>query len=220
MMKELVIMGTGGNAYDVLDVVETINARTPAWKVLGFLDDARPTGSEHAGLPVLGAISEARRWADRCWFMNAVGSDRSYPRRPQIIASAEVPAEQYATLVHPRAAVSSRARLGRGVLVNAGVSVAGAATVGDQVALGPGSIVGHDSVIEAYSMLAPGAIVSGFVHVGRCCYVGAGSMIKQRLAIGEGALVGMGAVVTRDVDAGTTVVGCPAKPIGAVASVT
>ena len=219
MMKQLVIMGTGGNAYDVLDVVEAMNARTPTWDVAGFLDDARPTGSEHAGLPVLGTISEARRWADRCWFVNAIGSDRSYLRRPDIIAAAGVPAEQYATLVHPLAAVSSRARLGRGVLVNGGVSVAGAVTVGDQVAIGPGSIVGHDSVIEAYSMLAPGAIISGFVHIGRCCYMGAGSTIKQRLVIGEGALVGMGAVVTRDVEAGTTVVGCPARPIGAMTSV-
>jgi acetyltransferase-like isoleucine patch superfamily enzyme len=43
--------------------------------------------------------------------------------------------------------------------------------------------------------------------------VGAGAVILPRITIGIGAVVGAGAVVTRNVPAGSIVVGNPAKPI-------
>lgn len=42
--------------------------------------------------------------------------------------------------------------------------------------------------------------------------VGAGAQVLQHLALGPDATVGAGAVVTRDVGAGVTVVGVPARP--------
>ena len=210
MARLLIILGTGGNAYDVLDIVEAINAAGRMWDVAGFLDDARAVGSEFLGLPVLGRLTDAIKFPTES-FVNAIGSDASFTRRPEILASTGLPGDRFATLVHPKASVSSRARLGRGVYVNPGATVAGNVTVGAHVAIGPGCIVGHDCTIGEFSMLAPGAIVSGFVRVGRAVYVGAGAMIRQRVNIGDGALLGMGSVVLKDVEAGSTVVGNPAR---------
>lgn len=206
----LVILGTGGNAYDVLDVVEAINAASPTWAVAGFLDDARPPGSRHLGLEVLGPLHEAGRLVGHS-FVNAIGSDRSFRRLPEILAATGLPSDRFATLVHPDASVSARARLGRGVAVNHGVTVGGGARIGDHVTLCPGSIVGHDATIEDYTLVAPGAVISGSVHVRRGCYIGARAVIRQQLRIGEGSLVGMGAVVVREVAAGAVVVGNPAR---------
>lgn len=209
-MRPLIILGTGGSAHDALDVVEAINAVSPTWRVAGFLDDARPAGSEHLGLPILGKVSDASRFADHL-FVNVIGSDKSYRRRPEILASTRLRSEQFATIVHPAAGVSSRARLGRGVCVNHGVSVAGGVEVGDHVCLCPGVIVGHDTTIGDYAMLAPGAVVSGFVTVGHGAYIGAASSVRQQVKIGAQALVGMGAVVLRDVPERAVVVGTPAR---------
>lgn len=209
-MRPLVIVGTAGNAFDVLDVVDAINARQPTWNVVGFLDDSREPGSLHLGLEVLGPLSCAPRLGD-CAFVNAIGSDRSYRKRPHLVASLGLHRERFATLVHPLASVSSRAQIGAGVCVHFGGSVAGGVSVGEHVWLGPGSVVGHDTVIGDHSMLAPGAIVSGFVSVGAACYVGSQAVIRGRVRIGEKALIGMGAVVLRDVSAGTIVVGNPAR---------
>ena len=210
MTRPLIILGTGGNAYDVLDIVEAINAARRTWEVTGFLDDAKPVGSEFLGVPVLGRVLDAGRFVTQS-FVNAIGSDASFGRRPEIVGSTGVPEDRFATLVHPNASVSSRARLGRGTYVNPGATIAGNVTLGAHVAVGPGCIVGHDCTIGEFSMLAPGAVVSGFVRIGRAAYVGAGAMIRQRLSIGDGALVGMGAVVLKDVEARCTVVGNPAR---------
>jgi sugar O-acyltransferase (sialic acid O-acetyltransferase NeuD family) len=212
MNRPLIVLGTGGNALDILDVVEAINRVSPTWHLAGFLDDARPVGSRFHGYPVLGPLLAARDHA-RALFVNAIGSDRSYRRRPAIVESTGLPDAAFATLVHPTAGVSSRSRLGVGTVVNAGASVGGEVEIGRHVTVGPNATIGHNAVVEDFTMIAPAAVVSGFVRVGRGAYLGAGSKVKQQVAIGESALVGLGAVVVRDVEAGSVVVGNPARPL-------
>lgn len=78
------------------------------------------------------------------------------------------------------------------------------------------SYVEHDCVIGDYVTFAPAVKCNGNVVIEDHAYVGTGAIIKQGkpgqpLVIGKGAVVGMGAVVIKDVPAGTTVVGNPAK---------
>lgn len=210
-MSSVVIIGTGGNAYDMLDIVETRSITEPGWRVSGFVDDSRGVGSIYQGLPILARLDEAARLSDEYVFINSIGSDRSYRLRPKIVERMGLAAKRWTTIVHPSAAVSKRASIGRGVCINYGVSVGGGVVIGNHVQLGPGCIIGHDTMIEDFSVIAPGAIVSGFVRVGRNCYIGAGAMIRQQQVIGDEALVGMGAVVVKNVAAGQTVVGNPAR---------
>jgi sugar O-acyltransferase (sialic acid O-acetyltransferase NeuD family) len=213
--NRLIILGCGGSAYDVLDTVEAINNRNrtaATWRVEGFLDDQLPRGSDRLGFPVLGTLRDAGSFPQHL-FVNAIGSDRSFRRRAEILATTAMPVERFATLVHPSASVSSFSRLGHGVCVHYQVSIGGGVTVGDHVSIHPGAVIGHDSIIDDYVIIAPGAVASGFVRVERSSYLGAASVVRQNLRVGSGALVGMGAVVVKDVQDGATVVGNPARPL-------
>lgn len=80
------------------------------------------------------------------------------------------------------------------------------------------SCVNHDCKIGNFVTLAPYANCNGNVYVDDHVYIGAGAIVRQGeagkpLKIGHGAVIGMGAVVTRDVAAGVTVVGNPARPL-------
>lgn len=78
------------------------------------------------------------------------------------------------------------------------------------------SYIEHDCVIGDYVTFAPGVKCNGNIYIEDHAYIGTGAVIKQGtpdkpLVIGKGAVVGMGAVVTKDVPAGVTVVGNPAR---------
>lgn len=80
------------------------------------------------------------------------------------------------------------------------------------------SYVEHDCIIGDYVTFAPGVKCNGNVHIEDDVYVGSGAIIKQGnlnepLHIGRGSVIGMGAVVTKNVPAGSVVVGNPAKQI-------
>lgn len=75
------------------------------------------------------------------------------------------------------------------------------------------SYVEHDCRIGDFVTFAPGVRCNGNVTIGDGAYIGAGAMIRQGIVIGAGATVGMGAVVVKDVPAGATVAGNPARAL-------
>jgi acyl-[acyl carrier protein]--UDP-N-acetylglucosamine O-acyltransferase len=73
--------------------------------------------------------------------------------------------------------------------------------------------LGHDCQIGEDVELAPHCSVGGHVEIGNGVRVGQGALFKPFVKVGDGARIGMGAVVVKDVPAGETWVGNPAKKL-------
>jgi UDP-perosamine 4-acetyltransferase len=200
-------------------VLETL-LETGGYEVVGLLDPRRELwGTEVLGVAVLGDDDLlGRQYADGVShaFIGLGGASDTRPRR-RLYELARSHGLDVVAAVHPRAAVSPSARLGRGPTVLAGAVVSAGAELGENVIVNTGAIVDHDCRIGPHAHVATGARLASGVEVGEGAHVGAGATLIQGVGVGAGAVVGAGAAVVRDVEPGTVVAGVPARLLRRVA---
>ncbi|GII64102.1 putative acetyltransferase EpsM [Sphaerisporangium krabiense] len=210
-MTPLLLIGAGGLAREVAQLVHAINDASPTWDLLGHLDDdPAKQGALVDGVPVLAGSSEVFERKD-ARVVICTASPRDTASRARIAARLGLPDERYATLVHPSASVSRSSAIGPGSIVLAQVVMTAAVAVGAHVCVMPHVTLTHDDVVEDHATIASGARFAGGVRVGRGAYIGAGALVRENLTIGRHALVGMGSVVTKNVPAQEVWAGVPAK---------
>jgi maltose O-acetyltransferase len=86
-----------------------------------------------------------------------------------------------------------------------------AVSIGDGAQIGPGV-----QILTADHPRDPAARASGQefgrpIRIGRNVWIGGGALLMPGVTVGDDAIIGAGAVVTRDVPAGATAIGNPAR---------
>ncbi len=105
--------------------------------------------------------------------------------------------------------------LGSGVYLNSGCAILDAApvSIGDGTMLGPAVQIYCPEHHRDMALRKAGLERARPVTIGNDVWIGGGAIILGGVTVGDGAIIGAGSVVTRNVAAGTTVVGNPAKLI-------
>lgn len=210
-MREWIIWGARGHAAVLVDL---LNGDYQSAVVACFDNDPSATATV-LQVPQIGGEQQFLRWlegrSNRSVFgAVAIGGNRGRDRR---LVARYLRANGVAmpAITHPSASICASATIEEAAQVLALAHVGSRATVGKSCIINTAAIVEHDVVIEEGVHVAPGAVLCGEVHVARDAMLGAGCTVLPGLRIGEGAVVGAGAVVVKDVQAGVTVVGNPAK---------
>jgi|GEM_PF-123922 len=208
LARPLVIVGAGGHAREVLDIVEAVNADRPTFRVVGVVAD----GGRHdeaalarRGVELLGEVELLRDLEVEV--VIAVGSS---PARAGIDERLRAWGRTSPALVHPSATVGADVELGPGVILAAGARVTTNVRLGRHTHVNVNAVISHDGRLGDHVTVSPGALVNGNVTIDDRAFLGTGAVVTPGRHIGSDAVIGAGAVVVDDVPAGVTARGVPA----------
>lgn len=202
----MVIAGAGGHAREIRDILHTQGI-----KKISFFDNiTNPLPEEMTNENViqeefllrqlfektpefiLGTGGPTARLSLYNLFLKLGGTPMSCVSSTAIISKKAVDIGDGCNIMH-RVLISNHVVISHGALINAGVQVH------------------HDVSIGAFCEIGPSAILLGKVKIGDYVIIGAGAIVLPGILVGDGAVIGAGSVVTKDIQAGTTVKGNPAK---------
>jgi len=208
----VILVGGGGHARVLLDSLRLLSVQ-----VLGIVDrDPDAVMKRVLGVPILGPEKVILDHdPSEILLVNGLGGVGDTSSRRRVFQSFSARGYSFAGVVHPKAIISSTVLLSEGIQVMAGAVLNPGTTVGDNSIINTSASVDHDCRIGAHVHIAPGVTLSGTVTVGEGAHVGTAATVIQGVTIGARAIVGAGAVVLRDVASETTVVGNPARVLGA-----
>lgn len=204
MHKKVVIIGAGGHAKVIADIIEKSGDT-----VYGFLDDNKATGEKVLEeYKILGKIDDCIYLQEKdkqLYFVIAIGNN--YIRK-SIYEKYKL---NYYTAIHPTAVIGMQVNIEEGTVVMANACINSNTKIGKNCIINTGVIVEHDNIIEDYVHISPNATLCGTVKVGTFTHIGAGAVIKNNIEITNDCIIGVGAVVVKNIEEKGIYVGIPAR---------
>ena len=110
-MQEVIILGGIGNGTVIAQAIADANRRgDDSCKMLGYLNDREPEGSEIEGYPVLGKLADAKAFAKKGYkFINTIYRIDGAAERVDLFSSLGLSDADLAVFVHPTAYEIGRA---------------------------------------------------------------------------------------------------------------
>ena len=143
-MKEIILLGAGGHAAVILDILKAQIANGEKIKIKGLLDNSNK--SECMGYPVLGSTSEANDFnEENTYFIIAIGSNEI-----RYNLSEKYGHLKFFTAIHPSVIIGSQVQIGDGTVVMPNAVINANSQIGQHVIINTGVIVEHDNWIGDY----------------------------------------------------------------------
>lgn len=201
----IAIIGAGGHAKVV---ASTLLAQ--GYQVIGFYDDNPQTwGQWILGVPIIGRVSDLTP-AKCSQAIIGLGNNRV---RQQIATQMNL---DWITVIHPCAWVHPEVPIGVGTVICAGAIVQPGSKIGAHVILNTKASVDHDCFVGDYVHIAV-AHLAGGASADEGAFLASCSTVLPAIHVGAWAMVGAGSVATKDIPAGSTAVGNPARIIKSAA---
>lgn len=207
MPKDVIIIGAGGHAKVIADIVKSSGDN-----LVGFLDDNMDIQGNviFEDKIVLGTTKEEdiEKYKDN-YFIIGIGSNRV-----RKLISEKYPNLKYYTAIHPNAIIGSNVEIGEGTVLMAGTVINIGTKIGKHCIVNTCSSLDHDNLIEDFVHISPGAHLAGTVKVMKCTWICTGVTVINNITIEKNNIIGAGAVVVKNIeDCNITYIGIPAHNI-------
>ena len=205
-VKKVLLFGAGVGSREILRIIRDINAQSPKWEVLGFVEaDTGLIGTRLDDLPIIG-------------FNDLKVEDGTYAtcaiydpiiRKKVVEQEIESLGLRLATVIHPSVLLPQDAKLSDGVMIYPGTQVSFNVELGRGTLVFFNTLLGHDLKTGDYCTVCPAATLNGSITLGTGAFVGAAATVHQGVSIGEWTTIGIGTTVLKNVAENKNVMSMP-----------
>lgn len=210
-MEQILILGHGGHAISLVDIVE----REKLYNVAGYIVNDTEVAEEGWDYPIIGRDEDLENLY-RQGITNAaigIGYLGKGDLRERLYYTLKKIGFKIPVICDPSAIVSEHVMIQEGCFIGKGAIINSGAIIGKGCIINSGAIVEHNCYVNDFSHISVGSVLCGGVQVGRSSFIGANSTIVQGITIQQNSIVGAGAVVTENIKEKSIAVGVPAKII-------
>lgn len=199
----LAILGTGGHAKSVFDIIKNK-------KKIYFFDKKQKTFRVGNKKFIVKNISDLLNNHKKkiSKVVITIGNNKDREKNFNLLKNSNF---KLATLIHPNSYISYGSKVGEGSVVMQGSLINTDSLIGNNCIINSHVSIDHDCIINNNTHICPGVIIGGNVKIGKNCWIGIGSKIIQNCIIGDNVFVAAGSVVTKNLKSNSFVKGVPAK---------
>lgn len=210
MKKKVIVVGTGGHAKVVIDILLSMIDV----EIIGLTAKELPVGSEFFGQKVLGNDSillPMYKNKEFDFVAMGVGGFRDNSLRKKIFSAMKGQGLSFISVIHPTAYISKSSKIGEGSIIFPNVSVNTEVEIGMNSIIATGATIDHESILGNNVLISAGVTIGGNVQIKDDSLVALGAKVISGLKIGTNTLIGAGAVVVKDIPDNHVALGLPAK---------
>lgn len=206
-IKKLIIIGAGGMGRTIYSNALECVGYGEVYEVKGFIDDDLNALDDFENYPpVLGTIKDYQPKEDDVFTFSIGGASRR-----ACLESIINRGGKFINLIHKSAKLLTNAKIGTGNFIGAYTIIGNDAVVGNYNMIQSYSIIAHDAHIGDFNRIDTHVTCVGGIVVKDDVNIHTSAVISHHVIVESGAHVGALSFVIRNVEAGSTVCGNPAR---------
>ncbi len=208
-MKKLVIFGTA----EIAKLAHYYFLNDSDYQVVAFtVDDVFAVEKDFLGLPLVPFSQVANLFKPRDVQMHvALSYSRLNRLRQEKYNQAKKAGYTLASYVCSKSAIWPDLDVGDNCFILENQIIQPTVKIGNNVMIWSSNHIGHGSIVHDHAYISSHVVIAGHCRIGERCFLGINSSIKDFTNIGEDSFVGMSASVTKDIEAGSVVVGASSE---------
>ena len=192
-MKKVILIGAGGHAHSLIEVIESLIM----YEIKGIVINDKDVGAKVLGYPIIGNDADLPELVHKdVNFVIAIGQIKSSAIRQRLFSYLKQELRANLPMIKASTAhVSKHSEVGLGTVLFHGTVVNAGSKIGENSIINSLALIEHDVVIGNHVHIATGAIVNGGASIGDGTFIGSGALIRQGVSIGSNCFIQAGSVI-------------------------
>lgn len=197
-MEKIIILGMGGHAESLTDIIE----KQQKYEVAGFVINDDADKDKKLKYPIVGSDNELEE-IFQSGIRNAaigIGYMGKSDLRESLWRTLKHIGFSLPTVCDPSAVLAQNTLIEEGCFIGKGAIINSNVSIGKMCIINTGAIIEHDCRVEDFSHISVGSVLCGNVEVGSLSFIGANATVIQGRRIGNNCIIGAGTTIRRNVE--------------------